>query len=157
MERQDRIRRQAQKHLWLQGAINVDEEGFIKARDFTPGNVHDSQCFTALLSRKESAAYADSAYRSQAHDQWLEQRGIDNCVLKRAYRNRPLSESDRHFNRLHAGVRSTVERVFGVLKQHYGMAKSKYRGLERNRTRLDLMCIAHNLKRGYTIRQSNGA
>lgn len=42
--------------------INVEEDGFIKATDYTAGNVHDSNCFTDLLSGKESAVYADSAY-----------------------------------------------------------------------------------------------
>lgn len=134
--------------------INVDEDGFIKDRDFTPGNVHDSHCVTDLLSGQESAAYADSAYRRQKHDRWLAEHGIDNRVLRRAYRNTPLTDAEHEFNRLCSGVRCTVERVFGVLKQHYGMAKARYLGLGRNRTRFDLMCIAHNVKRGYAIQQS---
>ena len=135
--------------------INVDEDGFIKSTEYTPGNVHDATCFTALLSGDESAVYADSAYRSQAHDQWLADREIDNRVIKRAYRNRPLDKQARHFNRLQSGVRCTVERVFGVLKQHYGMAKACYLGLGRNRTRFELMCVAHNIKRGLSIQRAS--
>lgn len=126
--------------------INVDEDGIIKSTDYTKGSVHDSKCFTRLLSGKESAAYADSAYLSQAHNDWLAKRGIENRVIKRAYRNKPLTVKEKHFNRLHAGVRCTVERVFGVLKQHYGMATARYLGLARNRARFELMCIAHNIK-----------
>ena len=137
--------------------MNVDEDGFVKAVGFTAGNVHDSQCFTDLLDGDESAVYADSAYASEGHDTWLAKRGIGNRILKRAYRNRPLTEADRAFNRLHAGVRSTVERVFGVLKQHYGMGKARYLGLARNRTRVMLMGIAYNLKRGCSIQQASCA
>ena len=61
------------------------------------------------------------------------------------------------FNQTHAGVRSTVERVFGVLKQHYAMGKARYLGLGRNRTRVELMCVAHNIKRGLSIRQGQCA
>jgi len=136
---------------------NVDEDGSIKATDFTSGSTHDSNCFTNLLEGDESAAYADSAYKSEQHDQWLEKRGIENRVIRRAYRNRPLSPADRRFNRLHSGVRSTVERVFGVLKQHYGMAKARYLGVGRNRTRFGLMCVAHNLKRGLSIKRASCA
>lgn len=131
--------------------INVDEDGFIKSTAYTAGNVHDSNCFTDLLSGDESSAYADSAYRSQVHDQWLAERHIDNRIIKRAYRNKPLDQKDKQFNRLHSGVRCTVERVFGVLKQHYAMAKARYLGLGRNRTRFELMCVAHNIKRGLSI------
>lgn len=134
--------------------INVEEDGFIKSIDFTAGNVHDSNCFTDLLSGKESAVYADSAYPSEAHDRWLEERSIENRLIKRSYRNRPLGEEGKHFNQLHSGTRGIVERVFGVLKQHYGMAKARYLGLARNRTRVEIMCIGCNLKRGAAIQHS---
>lgn len=137
--------------------INVDEDGFIKSTDYTAGNVHDSNCFCDLLSGEESSVYADSAYRSQAHDDWLSERKIDNRVIKRAYRNKPLEEKDKQFNRLHSGVRCTVERVFGVLKQHYAMGKARYLGLDRNRTRFEIMCVAHNIKRGLSIQQASCA
>ena len=137
--------------------MNVDEDGLIKAVGFTAGNVHDSQCFTDLLGGDESAVYADSAYASKGHDAWLMKRAIQSRILKRAYRNRPLSAASRRFNRTHAGVRSTVERVFGVLKQHYGMGKARYLGLARNRVRVMLMSIAYNLKRGSSIRQASCA
>ena len=137
--------------------VNVDEDGLIKATDFSGGSSHDSNHFTELLSGKESAVYADSAYQSEHHTAWLSDRGIDNRLTKRAYRNRPLSEEDKQFNRNHSGVRSTVERVFGVLKQHYGMRKARYLGLARNRTRFELMCVAHNIKRGLSILQESYA
>ena len=135
--------------------LNVDEDGLIKTTDYSSGSSHDSNHFTELLSGDESAAYADSAYQSDKHSQWLHERGIDNRITKRAYRNRPLSKKDKQFNRLHSGVRSVVERVFGVLKQHYGMAKARYLGLARNRTRFELMCVAHNIKRGLSLQQGS--
>lgn len=137
--------------------MNVDEDGFIKATDFTSGSVHDSNCFSDLLNGDESAAYADSAYRSKKHDDWLSEKGIENRLTKRAYRNRPLTPDDKIFNQTHSGVRSTVERVFGVLKQHYGMAKARYLGINRNRARFELMCVAHNIKRGISIKQASYA
>ena len=137
--------------------VSVDEDGFIKATDYSQGSSHDSNHFTTLLTGEESAAYADSAYQSEKHHQWLERHGVENRITKRAYRNRPLSEADKQFNRLHNGVRSTVERVFGVLKLHYGMAKARYLGIARNRTRFELMSIAYNIKRGFSIKQESCA
>ena len=129
----------------------MDEDGFIKATAYSKGSVHDSNYFTELLGGNEPAVYADSAYQSQEHRKWLSKRGIDNRLTRRAYTNRPLSAQDKAFNCLHSGVRSTVERVFGVLKQHYGMGKARYLGLTRNRTRFELMCVAHNIKRGLSL------
>jgi hypothetical protein len=40
----------------------------------------------------------------------------------------PLTAADKQHNRLLSGIRCTVERVLGVLKQHYGMGQARYRG-----------------------------
>ena len=96
---------------------NVDEDGFIKATDYSAGSLHDSNCFTGLLTGEESVAYADSAYQSAVHAEWLSERGIENSSIKRAYRHRPLGKENKQFNRLPSGARSAVERVFGMLKQ----------------------------------------
>jgi IS5 family transposase len=131
--------------------INVDEDGLIKAADFTAGNVHDSQVFTQLLDDKDHAVYADSAYPSQKHTEWLKAHGIQDRMIVRAYRNTPLTEQQKAQNRLWAGTRCTVERAFGILKLHYGMAKARYLGLKRNAMRVGLMCIGYNMKRGLSL------
>ena len=133
--------------------IAVEEDGFIKASVFTAGNIHDSQCLAPLLSGEESSVYADSAYQSERHDALLAARGSKNCILERAYRNTPLTDEQKQRNRRHSGIRSIVERVFGVLKLHYGMGQARYLGLVRNFTRFGLMCMAYNLKRGVAIQR----
>ncbi|MDP0589642.1 MAG: transposase [Candidatus Endonucleobacter bathymodioli] len=78
-------------------------------------------------------------------------------IIKRAYRNKPLTENYKCFNHLHSGVRCTVERVFGVLKLHYGMAKARYLGLSQNLTRFEIMFVAHNIRRSLSIQQAGCA
>ncbi len=85
------------------------------------------------------------------HDTMLQTQPIRNCILKRAYRNTPLSKDAKQTNRLHSGTRSIVERVFGVLKLHYGMGRARYLGLARNQARFMLMAFAYNLKRAFAI------
>ena len=137
--------------------MNVDEYSFIKSIDYTTGNVHDSTCFTGLLSGNESAAYAGSAYHSQPHTGCLKGRRIHNRIIKRACRNRSLDKNAKQFNRIYSSVRCTLECVFDVLKQHYGMAKARYLGINRNRICFEMMYVAHNLKRGLSIQQSSCA
>lgn len=134
--------------------INVDEDGFILAEHLTPGNVHDSQVFESLLTGDETAVYADSAYKSREHDALLQEKGIKNRVLNRAYRNTPLSDAQKAFNRLASTVRCTVERTFGVLKRIYGMGQARYMGRARNQARVTLIAMAHNLKRGANIQRA---
>lgn len=110
--------------------------------------------FEALLTGQEKAAYADSAYKSDAHDQLLKTKGIQNNILYRAYRNTPLSDAQKQFNRYASQVRCTVERTFGVLKRLYGLGKARYLGLARNQARVSLIAMAHNLKRGANIQRA---
>jgi len=134
--------------------LNVDEDAFITSAITTAGNVHDSQCFEDLLTGAEVAVYADSAYASSKHDQLLRDKHIKNGILKRAYRNKPLTKAEKQRNKQLSSIRSTVERVFGLLKQHYGMGKARYLGKARNHARLLLMSMAYNLKRGLTIHRA---
>ena len=133
--------------------VAVEEDGFIKAIVYSAGNEHDSLFLAELLSGNESAVYADSAYQSAKHDEMLAQMGVKNCILERAYRNKPLNSNQKNRNRLHSSVRCIVERVFGVLKLHYNMGQARYLGLARNATSLGLICMAYNLKRGLAIQR----
>ena len=76
---------------------------------------------------------------------------MENRIIHRAYRNKPLTKEQKIANRLNSATRSTVERVFGILKLHYGMGKARYRGLMRNHVRFVIMCIGYNLKRALSI------
>jgi transposase, IS5 family len=131
--------------------VNVDEHGFVKAAEYTPGNEHDSQSLEKLLTGGEEQVYADKAYASAAHDKLLAKRNTGNRILHKAKRNQPLSDQQKHQNRQWSGIRSTVERVFGVLKQHYGIAKARYLGLKRNHARFMLAAMAYNIKRGVAV------
>ena len=131
--------------------VNVDEDGFIKAVDYTPGNEHDSKSLEKLLTYTEEQVYADKAYASTTHDKLLAKRNTGNRILHKARRNQPLSDRQKHQNRQWASVRSTVERVFGILKQHYGIAKARYLGLKRNQARFMLAAMAYNIKRGVAV------
>lgn len=134
--------------------LNVDEDAFITSAITTAGNVHDSQCLEDLLTGAETAVYADSAYASHKHDVLLKEKNIKNGILKRAYRNKSLTKDEKQQNKQLSSIRSTVERVFGILKQHYGMGKARYLGKARNHARLLLMSMAYNLKRGLAIQRS---
>ncbi|MBD3755869.1 MAG: IS5 family transposase [Gammaproteobacteria bacterium] len=134
--------------------INVDEDGFILAQTLTTGSLHDSNVFEQLLTGHEEAVYADSAYKSQKHDALLQDKDIQNNILGRAYKNKPLTEQQKLHNKFASQVRYVVERTIGVAKKYYGLAQARYMGIERNQARLTIICIAHNLKRAVNIQRS---
>jgi IS5 family transposase len=136
---------------------NVDEDGFVKKMTFTPGNVHDSQEFDKLLDcgrakdklKTCGEVYADSAYANKTNDRKLGKK--NNKVLHRAYRNTPLTQVQKQENKQCSSIRYIVERTFGLLKLHHGLGKARYLGLERNKTRAQLIAMSHNLKTGMNI------
>ena len=93
--------------------------------------------------------YADSAYANKKNDEKLGQQ--NNKVLHRDYRNTPLTDRQKQENKQRSSIRYIVERTFGLLKQHHGLAKARYLGLERNKTRAQLIAMSHNLKTGMNI------
>jgi len=50
-----------------------------------------------------------------------------------------------------SSIRYVVERTFGLLKLHHGLGKARYLGLQRNKTRAQLIAMSHNLKTGMNI------
>ena len=140
----------------FKGHINVDEDAFVRCFEYTTGSSHDSQTFEVLLTGEEAAAYADSAYQSKKTTELLKKRGVRNCVTRRAYRNNPLSDIDKAFNKVQSGTRSIVESVFGVMKLHQGFKKARYFGLAKNEGRFGLQCIAYNLKRALRVYKECG-
>ena len=132
--------------------INVEEDGFIKTYDYSAGNVHDSNVFESMFTGSEEEVYADSAYQSKILKKRTKEKGTRNRVLKRAYRNKPLTEAQKQLNRMNSGVRCTVERVFAILKLYYGMARAPDTlGRHVNRARFGLLCLAYNMKRGVSV------
>ncbi len=97
--------------------------------------------------------YAASAYANEKTNEWLTDRKIENRVLERAYRNKPLLPAQKIQNKIKSIIRSTVERVFGVLKLHHGMTQARYLGKARDQMRFNLICMAYNIKRGISLRK----
>jgi len=126
----------------------VDEDGFIHSQSVTAGNVHDSQERDRLLLGDESALYADAAYSSKETRDKLKHQGIKDCVQSKGYRGKPLSLKDKQRNKLISTTRSGGERPFATYKRHYGLARTRFMGLKKNKLFYGLAAIAANIRKG---------
>ena len=133
---------------------NSDEDGFILKYCCTAANEHDSKHMADLLTGKETQVYADSAYKSRAHDDLLSELGVENQIHERAYRNKPLSQEQKQNNTLRSQVRNRVESVFGILKLHYRAGKARHLGLKQLTTSMGFALMAYNLKRAVKIQDN---
>jgi len=123
----------------------------IRRAEFTTARVHDSRMFQAMVSGDEEAAFADKAYRSRKHSQWLQEQGIRDGIMVQAQHPYPLSESQIEHNRSVVRVRQGVERFFGTLKRIYKFRRCRYWTLSRNRCHFFVLCICYNLRRAVRL------
>jgi IS5 family transposase len=139
-------------HYGYKGHTSVDiDSGLILASHATPANHSDTCELEALVKKsrlpEKSRVYADKGYTSAKNRKVLKENKYKDGIMNRAYRNKPLTERERQRNKLISKRRFIVERVFGTLKQHYGMARASYLGTVKVQGELLLSSLAYNLKR----------
>lgn len=132
--------------------VGVDQDsGIVRRVVVTAANVNDTVVADALLSGDEQAVYADKAYDKETRRKALKKRGVFVGIMHRARRNHPLSKRRLAFNKKVAKTRAAVERTFAVLKEHYALRRTRYRGLARASGQIFLAVIAMNVKRALVL------
>jgi IS5 family transposase len=130
--------------------IGVDaESGLVHTVAGTAANVHDIVKADALLHGEETIVFGDAGYRgiqkrtSAKTVEWM----VAMCPGKRA----ALDKSDAidrivdKIEYLKASVRAKVEHPVRVIKQQFGFAKVRYRGLKKNTAQLITLFALSNL------------
>ena len=105
-------------HFWYKAHIGVDSEsGLVHTVQITAANVHDV-CVTAdLLTGEEEQVYGDSGYLG--------------------------AEKRREHEK--SSVRAKVEHVFAVLKLQLRYRKTRYRGLQKQTAKVNILLALANL------------
>ena len=141
-------RKRGKLHFGYKGHVGVDQSsGIIRTAEFTPANVNETTVADKLMSGDEAALYGDAAYDTKARRARLRRNGVTDGLMHRANKHHPLSAEQTEHNRMLNRTRCAVERVFAVLKRHYGWRRVRYLGLARNAAHFLLLCTAINLRR----------
>ena len=134
-------------HFGYKNHAKVDAKSkLIETYQTTSANVHDSQVFQELVDESDEAVLADSAYYSEAHETYLLECNAQEFLMRKAYRNRPLSKADQIFNKGVSRIRVRVEHVFGRMKQ-LGMDYFRGIGLKRAKQHNSLSNLIYNMDR----------
>jgi IS5 family transposase len=148
-ERDPEMRQTKKGNQWYFGMkahIGVDSASkIVHTLVTTAANVHDSTVLGDLLHGGETRVWGDSAYTGKSSVMREKAPRARDFTNRRAFRNRPLSDTDRETNRRKSGTRSRVEHVFGIIKGIFGLRKVRYRGLAKNTNRLHVLCALSNL------------
>lgn len=136
------------------------ENGLILSTHVTPANHSDTGELAKLVIDSnlpdKTRVYADKGYTSAKNSEILQQQKCKDGIMGRAWRNKPLTPRERTRNKQISQKRYIVERVFGTLKQHYGMARASYIGLFKVEGGVLLSALAYNLKRALFLLPANG-
>ncbi|WP_115437358.1 IS5 family transposase [Neisseria meningitidis] len=79
----------------------TDAEGYIEKLHITPANAHECKHLPPLLEgiAEGTTVYADKGYDSAENRQHLKEHRLQNGIMRKACRNRPLSETQTKRNR----------------------------------------------------------
>ena len=101
----------------LQTTYRTDEEGYIEKLHITPANTHECNHLLPLLEgiAKDTTVYADKGYDSKENRQHLKEHQLLDGIMRKACRNRPLTEAQTKRNRYLSKTRYVVEQSFGTL------------------------------------------
>jgi len=141
-----------QWHFGMKAHIGVDaESGLVHTVIGTAANVSDVTQAAALLHGDETDVFADAGYQGVARREEAKDLGVNWHIAMRPGKRRALDPA-RELHRLldkveqlKASVRAKVEHPFRVVKQQFGHAKVRYRGLAKNTARLTMLFALSNL------------
>jgi IS5 family transposase len=137
-------------HFGMKLHIGADKRGIVHTVRATDASVADINQMPELLHGQEREVFGDQAYWKEDDRKFLEAWGVRYRINRRPTAHRPLSERWRMINRARSRTRARGEHAFRVIKQLWGFAKVRYRGLAKNLARAHTMFALANL---YQVRR----
>ena len=123
----------------------TDEEGYIEKLQITPANTHECNHLLPLPEgiAEGTTVYADKGYDSKENRQHLGEHRLQDGIMRKAHRNRPLTEVQTKRNRYLSKTRYVVEQSFGTLHRKFRYARAAYFGLIKvsAQSHLKAMCL----------------
>ena len=142
-------------HFGYKAHIGVDRDsGLVHTVEATAANVHDATETSKLLTGDEDEVYGDSGYlgaekRGDAIIRNKAGRKIKYRINRRPSQVKKLSKSGQYAAKkaehTKSSVRAKVEHAFGVVKKQLRFRKTRYRGLEKQRAKFNIMFALANL------------
>ena len=98
----------------------------IEKLHITPANFHECNHLSPLLEgiAEGTTVYADKGYDSKENRQHLKEHQLLDGIMRKAHRNRPLTEVQTKRNRHLSKTRYVVEQSFGTLHRKFRYASN---------------------------------
>ena len=142
-------------HFGYKVHIGVDKDsGLAHTVEVTGANVHDVTMVPKLLTGTEETVYGDSGYLGAEKREDAIIKNLAGKKIKYKTNRRPSQNKNKSVRsqaqikrREHekSSVRAKVEHVFGVVKGQFRYRKTRYRGLRKQTTKLNILFALANL------------
>jgi IS5 family transposase len=159
------LRKGKEIHFGYKKQVLTDENGMQLSVHTTTANEHDSKGLKPCLANQDAelaitSCYTDKGYQVPDNITLLKspikKQKVKNRIMHKGYKNRPLTDWQKKYNRLISKKRWVVERTFGGMRRWFGCGIARYVGLAKTHTQHLLEAIAYNLYRAPGIIISNG-
>jgi transposase, IS5 family len=123
--------------------------GFIRKWDVTDASRHDGRMLRRGLldpTNTGTTVWADSAYRSQSNEDFMERHGFRSQVHHRKPKGRPMPAHIRRGNAGRSSVRAAIVHVFAHQKGPMGLCIRTI-GIARARVKIGLANLTYNIRR----------
>lgn len=114
----------------------------------TPASTHDSEAAAQIIKSapNDTPLYADSAYHSKVINALIKSKKLEDKVIAKAYRNKPLRKSQIRRNRGISRIRARIEHVFGDMEK-IGGDFIRTIGKSRAEFQVGLINLVYNMRR----------
>lgn len=137
-----------QWHFGMKAHIGVDKDsGLVHTIETTGANVHDVTMTSKLLHGKEETLHGDAGYLGANNQDEMPVLDYQINVRRSSIAKLPEDEQPAAKELQHAksSVRAIVEHPFHILKNTFGFKKTRYRGISKNHSRLNILFASVNL------------
>lgn len=138
-------------HFGMKLHVGTDTRGVVHSVTATHAAAADITQMGTLLHGSERTIFGDQAYWKEADRQRFRAAGVRYRVNRRGTAQRPLTEHQKKVNQSRSRTRARGEHAFRIVKQLWGFAKVRYRGIAKNAARALASFALANL---YMMRRS---
>lgn len=143
------MKKNGERHFGYKNHINADMKTKLITKFSTSSAApHDSTETENLFDESDNVAYADSAYRSERIETYLQSINCKSHIHEKGYRNNPLELQQQLTNTMKSKIRSRVEHVFGFMTNSMNNGLNlKAIGKKRIDSLIALLNLTYNLFR----------
>lgn len=142
-------------HFGYKAHVGVDRDtGLVHTLKVTAANVHDVTMMAELVTGEEDTVYGDSGYLGAEKREGAVLRNRKDKKIRYKINRRPSQAKNlstrskaqvKRREREKSSVRAKVEHIFAVVKGRFRYRKTRYRGLQKQTAKLNMVFALANL------------